>query len=82
MEIQPGIREDITLRSRKDNYMISEYREIENEYINIFSAHENCSGYERFYDDKFLVHPGVIVMSTNPWITIWRHRHYHAEEHD
>ena len=32
--------------------MISEYREIENEYINIFSAHENCSGYERFYDDK------------------------------
>ena len=52
MEIQPGIREDITLRSRKDNYMISEYREIENEYINIFSAHENCSGYERFYDDK------------------------------
>ena len=52
MEIQPGIREDITLRSRKDNYMISEYREIENEYINIFSVHENCSGYERFYDDK------------------------------
>ena len=33
MEIQPGIREDITLRSSKDNYMISEYREIENEYI-------------------------------------------------
>ena len=31
---------------------------------------------------SFLVHPEVIVMSTNPWITIWRHRHYHAEEHD
>ena len=57
MEIQPGIREDITLRSRKDNYMISEYREIENEYINIFSAHVNCSGYERFYDDKL---PGML----------------------
>ena len=102
--------------------MINKYREIENEYINIFSAHENCSGYERFYDDKLpgmyafncifikestgeeicrlladklkeykdrkqeflkvLVHPEVIVMSTNPGITIWRHRHYHAEEHD
>ena len=37
--------------------MISEYREIENEYINIFSAHENCSGYERFYDDKL---PGML----------------------
>lgn len=60
MEIQPGIREDITLRSRKDNYMISEYREIENEYINIFSAHENCSGYERFYDDKL---PGMYAFN-------------------
>ena len=24
----------------------------ENFGINIFSVHENCSGYERFYDDK------------------------------
>ena len=40
--------------------MISEYREIENEYINIFSAHENCSGYERFYDDKL---PGMYAFN-------------------
>ncbi len=60
MEIQPEKREDIILRSRKDNYMISEYREIENEYINIFSAHENCSGYERFYDDKL---PGMYAFN-------------------
>ena len=47
-----SIRQDNSGKRREEHMMINKYREIENEYINIFSAHENCSGYERFYDDK------------------------------
>lgn len=55
-----SIRQGGLVKRQEGHMMINKYREIENEYINIFSVHENCGGYDRFYDDML---PGMYAFN-------------------